>query len=359
MQYEVDFMPVGESHGDAICMRHWEPNGLFAVTVIDGGYADIGDSVVRHIAVHYGTSHINNLILTHADQDHAAGLVNIMNACSVDFLYMNLPWLYLEQSLTLFHGNYGLPDLIDDYKEAHPYLVELERIALRKGTRVLPIFQDTQIGPITVLAPTRERYITLVPSLRGPDPVRAAPSLQGFGDFVREAAANFADRYIEYWDVETLSDSPQPPTSASNETSVVQIAQFDHYRVLFTGDVGPVGLTEAAVRAYERGILRQPDLFQIPHQGSRHNVTPRSLDLWLGARLETQGTLRGYATCSVGTNKPSHPRKKVTNALLRRGYETQEVRASAMRFSNFERKGGLTRPDTIPFYGDTREIDDG
>src|SRR5262245_3625626 len=223
MHYEIDFMPVGESHGDAICMRYWMPDGKFSVDVIDGGYAATGEDVVRHLSNYYGTRHVNNLILTHSDTDHAAGLIPIMKACSVDYLYMNLPWLYVDYVQYLYNANYRRENLIRDIKEANEHLVQLLELAeASRHTQVLPIFQDTIVGCMTVLAPSFGRYVTLIPSLRGPDPVRKPKPMPTVASVLMSGVANVVEGYLEEWGVETLSPNPDPPTSDSNETSVVQ-----------------------------------------------------------------------------------------------------------------------------------------
>ena len=91
------------------------------------------------------------------------------------------------------------------------------------------------------------------------------------------------------------------------------------YGVLLTADVGPVGLDEAADFAATLRLNR-PRFVQIPHHGSRHNVTPAVLDRWLGPK-KAQGTRIGIAFCSIGANKPDYPRGQVKNAFIRRGYE--------------------------------------
>jgi beta-lactamase superfamily II metal-dependent hydrolase len=124
----------------------------------------------------------------------------------------------------------------------------------------------------------------------------------------------------ESWDVETLSENPQPPTSASNESCVVQYATLqEDGRILLTADVGPVGLAEAANYAAAKGLLR-PTFMQMPHHGSRHNVTPKVLDQWLGPR-KPKGTEAGTTFCSIGANKPEYPRGQVKNAFIRRGFK--------------------------------------
>ena len=50
--FEFDFLPVGdgERSGDAICVRFTSPtNGSYIHGVIDAGFEDDGDAIVRHV----------------------------------------------------------------------------------------------------------------------------------------------------------------------------------------------------------------------------------------------------------------------------------------------------------------------
>ena len=76
---------------------------------------------------------------------------------------MNCPWLYAAEIRQHFHGNYILDGLIQQIWDMHPYLVELEKIARSKGTMIHDVFQGDVIGPFRVLAPSRERYVSLLP----------------------------------------------------------------------------------------------------------------------------------------------------------------------------------------------------
>lgn len=129
----------------------------------------------------------------------------------------------------------------------------------------------------------------------------------------------------EQWDFETLSNNPEP-TTASNETCVVQLGQIDGKKILLTADAGPEALSEAADYAETLGLLSYPDFVQVPHHGSRRNVTPYVLDRWLGGRMKTEGATIGCAFCSVGNNQPEYPRAQVKNAFIRRGYPVHVTR---------------------------------
>jgi beta-lactamase superfamily II metal-dependent hydrolase len=316
VMYEIDFLAVGNSNGDAICMQY-NVAGSVLVHVVDGAYTETGTKIVGHIREHYGADYvINHMVLSHADDDHATGLVEVMKNMKVQNLWMNRPWLYAAETLHHFHGRYTLDGLVKKMRELHPYLVELEQLAAGQGTAIRDIFQGAQIGSFTVLAPSRERYVRLIPDLeKTPDRKSVTASV---GGYMLEAMRQVRDKLFESWDIETLSNNPDP-TSASNETSVVQLGELDGHRILLTADIGPAGLKEAADYAALLGKLQIPHLVQVPHHGSRRNVTPNILDRWLGKKVGN-GVSVGTAVCSVGDAKDEYPRGQVSNAFLRRGY---------------------------------------
>lgn len=326
MPYEVDFLPVGESNGDAIVVRYGDDANGYLLHVVDGGLIQTADTIIEHIEKYYPGMYINHMVLSHADNDHACGLVGVLEHFTVKNLWMNRPWLYAEEALEHFHGNYTLQGLIDAIKEKHPYLVELERLAIEKGTLIHDAFQGAQIGKFTVLAPSRQRYIDMLPDLdKTPTSYKAdegATKPTGILTLLAEAAKKWMD---ESWNIETLSENPQPPTSASNEGCVVQYAELEAGRtVLLTADVGPVGLNEAADYAQYLGLSR-PKFVQVPHHGSRHNVTPSVLNRWLGSPLNEEKKI-GTAFCSVGSKQSDYPRGQVKNAFIRRGYKVYTTR---------------------------------
>jgi beta-lactamase superfamily II metal-dependent hydrolase len=323
--YQVDFLPVGNSNGDAVCIQYSAPGGVY-VHVVDGGYTDTGQKIIDHIKKYYGANYsISHMVLSHADNDHATGLVEVMKSMKVHHLWMNRPWLYAAETIQHFHGLYTIQGLEKKMRDMHPYLVELEKLAEEQGTQINEVFQGASIGNFTVLAPSRERYISLIPDLdKTPDRKSAADSL---GGFLAEALRKARDYLYETWDIETLSNNPDP-TSASNETCVVQLGVIDEKHLLLTADVGPGGLNEAADYAARIGLLKPPNFVQVPHHGSRRNVTPNVLDRWLGGKMQ-KGQTYGTAFCSIGDGKTEYPRGQVNNAFLRRGYPVHVTRGEA------------------------------
>lgn len=333
MAFEVDFLPVGDSYGDAIVIRYGDDISGCALHVVDGGRTDTADTIINHIQKHYPRFFINHMVVSHADNDHACGLVGVMKHFKVEHLWMNRPWLYAAETIQHFHGNYTVQGLVDEMKERHSYLVELEKLANAQGTQIHDVFQGARIGQFTVLAPTRQRYIGLIPDLeKTPTSYKEDSATASYPllKSILDAAKQWLD---ENWDVETLSENPQPPTSASNESCVVQYASLeDGKHILLTADVGPVGLTEAADYAASLGF-KYPTFVQMPHHGSRHNVTPSVLNRWLGPKKATS-TESGTAFCSIGAQKPEYPRGQVKNAFIRPGFRVYANRTRTISHSS-------------------------
>jgi hypothetical protein len=90
-----------------------------------------------------------------------------------------------------------------------------------------------------------------------------------------------------------------------------------------TADAGRSALTEAADYAPLAGLyLPGLDRFQVPHHGSRRNVSTEILDRWLGERLPAKPELgQGKFTAIISSAKEDtdHPRKAVVRALWHRG----------------------------------------
>ena len=326
MTYQIDFLPVGDSNGDAICVRYGTPE-RFYVNVVDGGFTDTAETVISHIRSNYGAATwINNLVLSHADNDHACGLIGILKHFKVDALWMNRPWIYAPEIIHAFHGQWTVAGLTKSIMDAHPYLVELEALAAQKNVPVYDVFQGAQIGQFTVLAPSRARYVRLLPDLD-----KTPPSYlenKGILGGMFETAKTAVNAVKEAWNIETLDDNP-PATSASNETSVVQLGILDGQRALLTADIGPEGLMEALNYALVAGLMGPLSFVQIPHHGSRRNVTPTVLNAWLGKPLPSLHNGVGTAFCSVGKDADIYPRKKVKNAFIRRGFPVHATRGAA------------------------------
>lgn len=315
---EIDFLAVETAKsGDAIAVRY-SVSGTTTVHVVDGGFLDTGDKVVEHLKVHYQTTHVDHVVLTHTDQDHVNGLRKVLEQCTVGCLWMNRPWLYAEELIDRFETYSSVDALRRRLRTVYEAAASLEELAQQKGVPIGTPLQGTYIGSFTVVAPSKSRYLDLiVESDKTPAAVDEAKAL-GLGGLFTKAMKSMANMMKAAWAHEYF---PVAGTSAENEMSVVQYANICGKRILLTGDTGREGLSEAATYAPYIG-LQLPGLwmFQVPHHGGRHNVNTEVLDTWLGQRQPSPTTTYSFnAMCSSAKADEHHPKNSVIRAIHHRG----------------------------------------
>ncbi len=322
--FEIDFLDVeSNKSGDAIPLRY-EIGGVTRIHVVDGGFQDTGDSVVGHINKFYGSpNRIDSVVVSHPDGDHAGGLRKVLDEYDVSELWMLRPWIYADELIKRFTRYTSVENLISRLKEAYPNIAALEEIADAKGIPIYEPFQGTKIGDFTVMAPTKTRYLDLVvESDKTPETSRAeALSVaQATGAYLGKVARQVAALIRAVWGAESF---PEEDTAPENNMSVVQYANLCGIKILLTADAGRAALEEAADYAPFVG-LTLPGIarIQVPHHGSRHNVSTPILDRWLGPRLAVQpqsGEESMTAIVSAAKKDEDHPRKVVIRAFIHRG----------------------------------------
>jgi beta-lactamase superfamily II metal-dependent hydrolase len=345
MDFEVEFHPVGDASkaGDAILARYGI-NGQYQVIVIDGGTDDSGEAIVEHIKRVYGpNTTIEHVICTHPDSDHACGLRCVMRELPVKTLWLHGVWHHAQEMLPYFEDKRWTADgLAAKIRSEYSVIAELVDLADRQRTPVYEPFEGQQIGPFTVLSPTRWAYLRLVPQFRKtPAPDVDALKLENM--WIEPAAAtglaallgNLMEKAIEWvpewWDLELLKDGAV--TAAENESSTVLYGRFGTASVLLTADVGVNALWWAMDYADRTQIdLSALNLVQVPHHGSRSNVGPSVLDRLLGIRQPNGLPEKRRAIVSVPKDDANHPRRMVMNAFLRRGAPVCRTQGSYYRY---------------------------
>ncbi|RST84687.1 hypothetical protein EJC49_19565 [Aquibium carbonis] len=251
--------------------------------------------------------------------------------------------LHTSDTINAFHGNYTEQGLRAAIRSEYQLLADLEDLAISKGTQVHEAFAGTQIGAFRVLAPVKDRYLELIPQFsRTPISYVAPDKPRGLARYFVEAAKAIAS-FFETWGTDQLDEHP-PACTPANESCLVQQATLSGDDILLTADAGPIALGEAADIAAYLGTLKIPKIVQVPHHGSRRNVTPSVLNRWLGG-IVSEGVIVGHAYCSVGRNKPQYPRKRVQNAFLRRGYGVVSTRDTWKRHRSMDLP---RRPNEVP-----------
>src|SRR5262249_49596116 len=146
----------------------------------------------------------------------------------------------------------------------------------KKGIPVREPFTGARIGEHFVVAsPSREWYLEIIAHFEKTPEARVPAVQEGFLKSLLEKVKEWVD---ERWDRETLSE--QCETSYDNDSSVVLYGNIGGQGLLFTGDAGVQALTRAA-QFLETGGVHLPSTLkfvQVPHHGSRHNVSPTVLN---------------------------------------------------------------------------------
>ena len=341
---EIDFLAVETSKsGDAISLRY-SIDGKEAIHVIDGGFLDTGDKMVEHLNLHYGTNHVNHVVLTHTDQDHVNGLRKVISNCQVDYLWMNRPWLYAEELISSFKTWNSVDALRRHLRNLYSAAATLEEEALEKKIPIRCALQGTRIGEFTVVAPSKQRYLDLiVASGKTPEAIDESKS-DSFGRLLSSATRAVVNLVRAAWAQEYF---PQQGTSSENEMSIIQFASIHEKQILLTGDAGREGLQEAIDHLGALGIL-EPKLwmFQVPHHGGRRNVNTDIFDKWLGQRLTAPPDKFLFnAICSSAKADEHHPRKSVIRAIQHRGghFSATEGRNLCLSFGK-SREGWTSVP---------------
>jgi beta-lactamase superfamily II metal-dependent hydrolase len=356
--YELEFLPVGngERSGDAIVARFVSDDGSWRTLVVDGGTKESGQTIVEHVRRHYGTNLINDVVNTHPDADHSSGLRVVFEEMNVGTLWMHRPW---DHSFDIRHAfddaRLTGSSLASRMRGALVCAHELHELAEVRGVPRIEPFFGAQIGPFTVLAPTLPNYQALLPHFRcTPEPAKK-PEAQpaSLGDYLKDIFS----RTAENWGIETLREGGQ--TSAENDSSVVMFAEVAGKGILLTGDAGVAALTNAMNWAPVVGVdLTNLGVIQIPHHGSRNNVSPSLLDRLVGTRLFMGGTRGISAIVSASAKSETHPRRVVTNAFKRRGCSVFQTKGNThCNRLNMPTRPGWSVAEEVPFHADVEPYD--
>jgi|ERR1051326_108192 beta-lactamase superfamily II metal-dependent hydrolase len=335
MGFEIDFLPVGngDRSGDAIALRYGVP-GDYKILVYDGGTKESGQELVNHIKFYYQTSRVDFVVCSHPDSDHASGLSVVLEQLQVGELWMHRPWNYSSVILNYFKDT-RITDtsLASRLKDKMDSAYQLEQLAIKKKIKISEPFRGAAIGAFVVVSPEKTWYVHDLIANFEKSPEQKELSLakvaaKALAEVGKKAVAWIA----EQWNLESLRQDVE--TSAENESSVVLLGSIDQQGIMLTGDAGIKALTMTADFTETNNVFLPSMLkfIQVPHHGSRHNVSPGVLDRILGLKkIQDDGARSKTAFVSASEKSTTHPRKSVINAFIRRGVNVIATKGTAKR----------------------------
>lgn len=294
-------------NADSILIRHFD-NGVKTVILIDGGRKQ-HTPLVRKLLKELGETKIHHLVCSHHHEDHAAGLVDLVqdSSLSIDKAWLHLGDLIVDRiDRSRFQTFANLLIRAQASKEAQNQLVQV----LQK--RRIPTdepFAVANIGPLLVVSPTREFYNAQLELMRKDEIVSVLNERYKQRDLKNMMRALGYDKSRPE-DEEDDGELGAEPTSPENEISTILFLPWTESDgskkgFLFTADAGTAALSDLKSRSENaNGILKQLTWMQIPHHGSRRNL---NLDLIDYYRPKT-----GFVSAR-GSKK--HPSTKLINAF--------------------------------------------
>jgi beta-lactamase superfamily II metal-dependent hydrolase len=343
---EIDFLAVGEGarSADAIAIRYGDlSSGDISkqqVIIIDGGTKESGQALVDLVKNQYGTTYVDQVIMTHPDRDHASGLTEVLNQLRVGELWMHQPWLhsaYIRQHFV--DGRITDSSLERRLRVSMDAAHEVEQIALKKGIPIVEPFvgKRSTDGIITVLGPSKDYYQSLLPDFsKTPE-----SSLSKAFSLVTKALA---------WITESFSTENLPggETSAENNSSAILLFQVGGEEFLIVGDAGIPALEAANDYAATLGIYLDTLAFmQVPHHGSKKNVNSDILD-------KIKANTAFISAAKEGA--PKHPSQRVVNALVRRGTGVYVTKGSSICYRhNAAARAGWSSASSLNFQATYEE----
>ncbi len=314
---EIDMMSLGDA--DSILVTQWTGNEYLRV-LIDGGNKGSADTV-RAFLRGRGVTYLHHVVCSHPHDDHAAGLVELLldPSLRVDRVWVHNPeahvdMLRVEYALNQTHG----------LRRAHVISETLKMVrtlrdvcALREIPTSEP-FAGDQIGMFTVVGPTVAYYAELFAQFADSRAIRASEALVSSlpNTGLLEAILQSTSPPVS----ETLESDPA--TEPENNSSVVLAMRYGSKLYLFTADAG----AQALVHAAQQDELGGCHWMQIPHHGSRRNITKPLIEYF-----------RPACAFVSATGNTKHPRRAVVNAFKRVGtrvYSTHYPNGGHLRHYN-------------------------
>lgn len=315
---EVDMLSVGNA--DCILVSFWDGNSVYRV-LIDGG--NKGDApTVRNFLRNLKISTIDDVLSTHHHDDHSGGLIELLADETLKFgkVWSHVPHWHVESMDKVEKALKAAASSAEaeSIRKSFQTSAAIYSIAKNRGIAHEEPFKGKTIGMLEVCSPTIEFYNGLIVEFTNADSIKAEDAAEARYQMKTAIEEALAKGLSGDSDTSSLLDNPH--TSPENESSVVTGTTLNGKVFLFTADAGICALSNVQRDYNVKGI----HWMQIPHHGSRRNITK--------ALIDTFAPATAYVSAE-GSRK--HPRRAVINAFKDAGasvYSTHYPDASNIRY---------------------------
>jgi beta-lactamase superfamily II metal-dependent hydrolase len=328
--FEIDLLTVGNNSkgGDAIALRFGklnQPEPDQKVVIIDGGYKDTGKKLIELVKNTYKTNTIDLILLTHPDKDHSSGLRELFDddELRIKKLVMHRPWLNDKINTSYFKDKRKTENSLNKVlQKAFYFAFDLSKLAIEKigesNISEPKVGSEYLDGVIKILGPTFELYKkSLIKSDKTPEQLGIVAKQKQFS-----ASSEF--EYENYKEGDEINWYHDETTSPVNETSIVTLFDYSDNKMLLTGDTGKEGLKNASDYAKSKNIdLKNLKVFQVPHHGSRKNISPELLELF-GANF--------YFISVPPNGDPKHPSRRLINLMNQKGLNIHKTGGKSLHW---------------------------
>lgn len=292
---KIDFLSVGDA--DAIFVRQYE-GATMTTYLIDGGNKSDADLILKYLN-DLNISQIDHLISTHSHADHIDGLVGVVEDKRIK---IKQAWLNSLSEVRAAAMSYSkarslvyLSSEIDRSAESEKSLVDA---LSARGIPISDAFQGRMIGSLEVMSPTRAFYDEMKREMLS-DGLLRSQNDEAMGRAFAKYGHFGSSRASDGGGLGETDDTPE------NQVSLVLLYTLEPgTRCLLTSDAGIKALNGVLKRDAGVERLKNVGLLQVPHHGSRRNLT-HDLIKYFSPKLAVAS--------AIGSDK--HPSKKVMDAF--------------------------------------------
>jgi beta-lactamase superfamily II metal-dependent hydrolase len=288
---------------DAILVTRWA-NGVASRVLVDGGNKSDYDDTVKPFLQGLTINHLDAVVCSHPHDDHAAGLLELIKArdFSIGAAFVHVP----QWHVSMDEVNSALQKARGT-DEARVIEKSLQTVAdvvneLRKrGIEPAEPFAGSRIGDLFVLGPSKTFYEDLIQEFAQPERImKVEKSRHDYASKVmsEEVVAAAFGTEPEYGLLENPEDTPE------NQSSTILWTKYGVDTYILTADAG----VQALQNASKEYTIANCYWMQIPHHGSRRNVTKQLIEHYSPnvAFVSAPGDVK-------------HPRKSVVTAFKNAG----------------------------------------